>query len=291
MEPFLDAIEQVIQGTYSYVLMGEISAVTVLAMTAIWMFVRRMQKNPMLAASADGKFDFEQTEPVFTTLSDEKKEKEAALEKKPDEPKEEPVKVQPEPEAQSEVQTSSSSDTAELLAKLSKLEIENERLKASLEEGDAIEADKILREKKTLENKLKGLEEKLIEFEIIKEEIGMISTLKTENEQLKAKLGTKRAPSVKRTPPTKAIPETPEQAPEPQVEPIPMGDSDVSFESLPEDGEPGLQTFSADSTDVDMSEPVETPSEPTPKKEMNPQQLDDLLGQIDDLAKGASKGN
>jgi len=77
----------------------------------------------------------------------------------------------------------------DLEAKLGLLEDENSKLKAS--GGDT----------KSLKEKVKYLESKLLEYEILQEEIGTLSALKVENEQLKQQLvQAERAPKLKATP-------------------------------------------------------------------------------------------
>jgi len=295
MEAFLYFIEQVVVGPYSYVLIGEITAVTVLLIVGIWLIVRRMQRASMFAEGFD-QFPAHDPEPRFTTLSEEV-EKNSPAQPRQDEKKE---KVD---SGQDLKQIEELKDkVAALSEKLIAAETENERLNESLEDGHAVEADKLRRENQGLAKKISGLEGKLLEFEIIKEEIGMISTLKAEITELKRLYGVPTGGSQHSEPvasvsgpkePTQFA-STPSASSPPDVKEPQISDGssdDVSSEGgamdrLSEAGESEPMATSAEPAPA--SEPVEAVPE---KKEMSPKQLDDLLDQIDDLAKDASKSN
>ncbi len=138
----------------------------------------------------------------------------------------------------------------ELEAKLAALEDENGKFKAS--SADA----------KTLREKVKYLESKLLEYEILQEEIGTLSALKVENEQLRKEL----VQTVKKTPPS-----PPREDPGPIIEPPPaVPPVTVFFDPPPIDE----ATKSGD---------------PAQQGEVAASGLENLLQQIDDLATPANE--
>lgn len=146
----------------------------------------------------------------------------------------------------------------ELKTKLTALEAQNESLKKS--EG----------EKTSLQEKVKYLESKLLEYEILQEEIGTLSTLKLENERLKSGLMQKGAPPKEPVVATaSAITTVPEVVEEAKREP-----------KIMETAEPPPQ--------APIVAPKVSALKDAPEKAAQ-DEIEDLLQQIDELTQGVRK--
>ena len=180
-------------------------------------------------------------------------------------------------------------DTAkidELNARIVELEKENASLKAG--GGDV----------KTLQEKVKYLESKLLEYEILQEEIGTLSALKMENEHLRKQLAARgQTPVVPAVPPgtvpePPAVPVTPPastmaaSSPEPALPSEPLGIDDLSGmgNSNTPPPEPSISSQPAPPGVVMFPpEPAPAPANATPAPDGESAGLEGLLKQIDEI--------
>jgi len=133
-----------LSGTMGYVLIGEITVVTLLSWVAVGMFLRRLRY---------------------------------------------PENQAPEPDSSKEISIEETAPYKLLLEKVQSLEAEKEEWKKTATVPEASEVEK-------LKETVAFLETKLLSYEIVQEEIGLLGELKAENERLKQEIQALKTPSV-----------------------------------------------------------------------------------------------
>jgi hypothetical protein len=227
----MSLILKVMQGAYAYLLIFQILVVTLLFLTLLWMLVRRIR----LAAEA-GELPTTSA-PNATTGADT-----ANLTGEV-----------------SKLLAESQQTVTALRAQISQLENQLLNSGSSTEAAAGAADPKLAENHQLLQEKVKYLEGKLLEYEILQEEIGTLSSLKIENEQLKAKVTKLEAGS---TPATSSATEA--SAPAAPIE-MPTAPTSVEEEDLKRE-----PTFEAEALasvlETKPPEPAPTapPVEPTP---------------------------
>jgi hypothetical protein len=142
-------------------------------------------------------------------------------------------------------------------------------------EAPAAETGASPEENKALAEKVRFLESKLLEYEILQEEIGTLSALKLENEHLRKKLGSPAPPKKEASEPPlpTIIPAEPSSAPE-------LGLDSTTDAKI----EPAFDETLDKALIFDGPKPPAEPLEPTAPTEPSAN-LESLLEQIDELTK------
>lgn len=238
----MEVIYGAIHGAYAYLLIFQILVVTALFLTLLWLIVKRTRDGALYA----GAEAFDSTQMTATLGAPAAAAAYAAN------------------AAQAAAGEATSANAAEQPAASAASAVDHEKLRKSEEDNNA------------LAEKVKFLESKLLEYEILQEEIGALGALKTENERLKQRLVAleQGGGAVPAAPSAEAATSEPDgQSPQQLAEQLASAfDTKALFTAE-----------AAPSAPAPAETPATTAESAPAKKAAN---LDDLLSQIDSLTSG-----